>query len=401
MPILKEFSTLDEQVELLKTRGLKIKNEKNAKKHLLEKNYFNLMNGFETLLLEDPKATPKKYINKTFEDFIILYDFDQRFSSEIMKSISAFENKLKSSIAYRFCEVHCINVADIEKYIDLSCYRIPSASDGPRKFVENFYHPTDSKKRHSFFKQYNKSEAFFKGTFKGTISTNPYGITLYIGEFTGAFLGKDNNTIRAKFIHDGTVPLPTFSADPLTGLHTGSGDFSGKFKDLNYIDYNKTKYDYINRYEKPPLWVIIKTLMLNDLIILLYGLQNNILNLVMKDLGFGTAEREKFFNSLEIIKELRNCCAHFELINRFRTNSSLTININLINDLKLVPLRGNNHVLNLFDTIKVLGQFVNLKDTRKILLMFFLKNIILNKGYINKELLKRIGGLNIKNWVKI
>ena len=91
----KKFRTLDEQVELLELeRKLKINNTNLAKKHLMDKNYFDLINGFETMLLIDTRNKRDGYITKDFNDFVILYEFDKKIANRILSSIATFENKL-------------------------------------------------------------------------------------------------------------------------------------------------------------------------------------------------------------------------------------------------------------------------------------------------------------------
>ena len=51
LPRDKEFNTIFDQIRLLKNRGLQINNFSSAKEHLQSKNYFDLINGHETLLL--------------------------------------------------------------------------------------------------------------------------------------------------------------------------------------------------------------------------------------------------------------------------------------------------------------------------------------------------------------
>lgn len=71
--VTKTFKSLDQQIDLLKERKLIIRDEEKAKRHLLEKNYFDLINGFETLLLTDSKATNKEsFFLKTFYCCMIL-----------------------------------------------------------------------------------------------------------------------------------------------------------------------------------------------------------------------------------------------------------------------------------------------------------------------------------------
>ena len=58
----KEFKNLDEQVEILRKKGLTIKDEKYAKEVLLRENYFFLM-GYRNLFNDNTKEI-KIYVYK-------------------------------------------------------------------------------------------------------------------------------------------------------------------------------------------------------------------------------------------------------------------------------------------------------------------------------------------------
>lgn len=62
MPVTKNFKTIDEQIAILDSRQLKFKNKKKAAELLSRYNYFDLINGFESILLKK-NAPPKKYDN--------------------------------------------------------------------------------------------------------------------------------------------------------------------------------------------------------------------------------------------------------------------------------------------------------------------------------------------------
>ena len=49
--MLKEFKTIDEQIEILKKRGLVFDDEEFAKEKLLETNYYNTINGYKKLFV--------------------------------------------------------------------------------------------------------------------------------------------------------------------------------------------------------------------------------------------------------------------------------------------------------------------------------------------------------------
>lgn len=53
---MKVFKTIDEQITILKQRGLIIDDEEHAKKYLLSQNYYNLINGYAKFSPERMKS---------------------------------------------------------------------------------------------------------------------------------------------------------------------------------------------------------------------------------------------------------------------------------------------------------------------------------------------------------
>nr|WP_280846810.1 Abi family protein [Mesobacillus selenatarsenatis] len=169
-------------------------------------------------------------------------------------------------------------------------------------------------------------------------------------------------------------------------------------KGLNYINDCKIKFPYINEYNNPPFWVVIKTLMLNDLIVLLYGLKKRTFDAVLRDFNLKPNDKEKFLNSIEIIKELRNNCAHFELVNRFKTPQNLKINNHLITELGLRPERSQ-FVIKLYDVLKVLKMYVDLTEVKSFFLDFWIQEVRYGNSQIAVSLLDSMGNSNINDWV--
>ena len=60
MPVTKEFKTIAEQIAILDSRHLKFKDKKKAAELLSKYNYFDLINGFESMLLNH-NAPDKEY----------------------------------------------------------------------------------------------------------------------------------------------------------------------------------------------------------------------------------------------------------------------------------------------------------------------------------------------------
>ena len=74
MPVTKNFKTIDEQIAILDSRQLKFKNKKKAAELLSRYNYFDLINGFESILLKKmyPKKSMIMFISRILEIYFSL-----------------------------------------------------------------------------------------------------------------------------------------------------------------------------------------------------------------------------------------------------------------------------------------------------------------------------------------
>ena len=90
----KQFKNLDEQVEILKNKGMVVKDERYAKRVLLRENYF-FLNGYRHLFLKSEKEKSFKE-GTTFEEMYSLFLFDRSFRNVIFKYLLVIENNLKS-----------------------------------------------------------------------------------------------------------------------------------------------------------------------------------------------------------------------------------------------------------------------------------------------------------------
>ena len=97
--IEKKFKTLDEQIKILKHKGLIINDEEFAKDVLLRENYFFLSGYRHPFFLS---AENKKYIEgTTFEEIYSLFLFDRSFRNVLFKNLLIIENNLKSITSYQ------------------------------------------------------------------------------------------------------------------------------------------------------------------------------------------------------------------------------------------------------------------------------------------------------------
>lgn len=328
----KVFYSLEDQVLLLKSRGLIIPDNKYAEKVLLEKNYFDLINGFETLMLVDSKASQKKYEKYYFDDFLFLYNFDKKLNVEILKLLDKFETRLKTSMAYRFCEKNYTSPSKARCYIDISLY------SNPINPAHHLSLPREIKRNIAGHKIFNAS----------------------------------------------------------------------KFKGYNdFIDFCKSKYNFLNTYDDPPFWMTIKILEFGPLFQLLIAYEKDVFEKVIQDMGMEYApDKEKFINSIRIFIELRNTCAHFQLVNRFRTPSNLKIDSGMIADLQLHTKLNRfgkrlDYEIKLYDTLLVLGQFENLSEISKLIRTTYNHCNSKRRRDLFLKILERMGRKQISDWTKL
>ena len=86
----REFKTIDEQIEILKHKGLKFKNEDMAKQILLRENYYYLTEEYEDVFMDLKKSTGKQdvYMPETyFEELYAIYTVPENTKSI---AVSAF-----------------------------------------------------------------------------------------------------------------------------------------------------------------------------------------------------------------------------------------------------------------------------------------------------------------------
>ena len=95
----KIFKTLDEQIEILRSKGLTINDEYKAKEVLLRENYF-FISGYRHLLMK--KYKDSRFISgATFEELHSIFLFDRELRNIIFKHILVIENNIKSMISYQ------------------------------------------------------------------------------------------------------------------------------------------------------------------------------------------------------------------------------------------------------------------------------------------------------------
>ena len=102
----KTFKTIDEQIEILKSRNIIINDYDKAYKILSKNNYYYLINGYKDLFI-DKASKEEKYIKNTkLEEIYALYEFDKDIKINFLKYLLLIENEIDSYIAYEFSKVY-------------------------------------------------------------------------------------------------------------------------------------------------------------------------------------------------------------------------------------------------------------------------------------------------------
>lgn len=98
----KIFKTIDEQIDILKSRKIIIDDYDKAYNLLSKNNYYYLINGYKDLFI-DFTSKEEKYINGTkLEELYALYEFDKDIKINFLKYLLLIENETDTYIAYEF-----------------------------------------------------------------------------------------------------------------------------------------------------------------------------------------------------------------------------------------------------------------------------------------------------------
>ena len=109
----KRFKTLDEQIEILRHKGLIINDEEYARNILVRENYF-FLNGYRFLFMKG--INNKTYISgTTFEEMYSLFLFDREFRNILFKYLLVIENNTKSIISYQLSKKYGYKESDYLK----------------------------------------------------------------------------------------------------------------------------------------------------------------------------------------------------------------------------------------------------------------------------------------------
>lgn len=101
----KPFKTYNQQLKILRSRGMDIKNGSKAISVLKRENYYNIINGYKEIFLDTNSTSVEMFKTGTkFEHIYSLFEFDRNLKGIFLKYILKLESSMKSKISYYFSE---------------------------------------------------------------------------------------------------------------------------------------------------------------------------------------------------------------------------------------------------------------------------------------------------------
>lgn len=174
-------------------------------------------------------------------------------------------------------------------------------------------------------------------------------------------------------------------------------DASGKVR-KSFIDGLKSDKSYVAQYVNPPFWVVIKSLPLGSLYYTYLFLDNNVKTLVLNDFNFSLTQSNIYEQAIYILKEVRNQCAHLELLTRFKLKRIKKLKY--FNDVTSFAGLSKSD-LNYMDVLKTFKMFGGIWDVKWIVIKFYIKMCIKGRRKIALKILAKMGKKDIWSWIRL
>ena len=122
---MKEHKTFNQQLTILRNRGVVVPINGKPKRFLEQENYYNVINGYKDLFLvkdsNNLPVEPELYQEGThFNELKALFLFDRELRILLLKYLLIFENSIKTTVAYEFSKKYSRKNAylDIANFVD-------------------------------------------------------------------------------------------------------------------------------------------------------------------------------------------------------------------------------------------------------------------------------------------
>lgn len=130
---MKAYKTFNQQLGILRKRGLEVPTNGSPKRFLEQENYYNVINGYKDLFLKKDEngslIIPDKYIdNAQFNELRDLFLFDRELRNIFLKYILIFENSFKTVISHEFTKKY----SKPNSYLEIKNY----VEDNPKKVLQ-------------------------------------------------------------------------------------------------------------------------------------------------------------------------------------------------------------------------------------------------------------------------
>lgn len=132
----KPFTTIDQQLDILESRGVIVDNREEAGKFLLSENYYAVINGYKEAFLDKAKTNESVEVYRKgtlFEEFHVLYNLDRFLKHRTLYMLLNAENRMRTATVYAFCERN----QGSEDYLDPACYIDSSGHRSKRHYARN------------------------------------------------------------------------------------------------------------------------------------------------------------------------------------------------------------------------------------------------------------------------
>ena len=115
---LKDFKTYEEQIKILKNKGLIC--DENSLNTLKYNNYYFLINRYKDCFII-PNVKPNRFKpNTRFDEIVALWHFDRELRSILLKNIIIIENSMKSIISYELTKSYGYDYLNENNYNTLN-----------------------------------------------------------------------------------------------------------------------------------------------------------------------------------------------------------------------------------------------------------------------------------------
>lgn len=151
---MKEFKTIDEQIEILKTRGLLFQDEHDAKSKLLRYGYYEIVNGYKEFIL---KEKDRFIEGETFEHLFSLFNLDMNLQKEVMDATKRFEMLVKTALAYHLSDKYGHLESDYLKRTNFKSGKKKNGKYQIDKLLETFQNVINDENEPFYHYKHNKN----------------------------------------------------------------------------------------------------------------------------------------------------------------------------------------------------------------------------------------------------